>query len=410
MTRIPNVLNPPNETGNSASQQARLLLISGRNISKPTGEWSLISRRAVAIRNVCEVETDVLYLRRAFWDIVFDAVHWAGQVKTESLKNPIDIIKSVRHVRKWLSKYPRGRVVLSGLEAYPFACIVPFDRLIVDLHGTLEEWLELPDSPRARLLKFAHPLAAALEREVLNRASGAFSVSADMSRYAGSSNVRQVWTVPCGLLEWPSEEQAAGDRAYWRVRLGLQREEVAFAYSGGFSSWQCVEEAAILFNTLRETHLTRIRMVILSPDVEQARLIAQRHHIDDAIIAALLPGEVVPALCGCDIGVMLRQNNRTNQAAFPNKFAEYLSAGLFVISSGGLTDPAAILRISGLGFLVDPAEVRRGMTPDHSKRILRAVAASGTNRERRQRAHKVAASSVDMTIAVQGFARGLESA
>jgi len=67
-------------------------------------------------------------------------------------------------------------------------------------------------------------------------------------------------------------------------------------------------------------------------------------------------------------------------------------------------------RLSGLGFLVDPAEVRFGMLPDQSERILRAVAASGTNRKRRQRACNIAASWVETTLAIQGFARDIEGA
>jgi hypothetical protein len=39
-----------------------------------------------------------------------------------------------------------------------------------------------------------------------------------------------------------------------------------------------------------------------------------------------------------DFGFLLREHNLTNQVAFPNKYVEYVAAGLDVITNGSIDD------------------------------------------------------------------------
>jgi glycosyltransferase involved in cell wall biosynthesis len=73
-----------------------------------------------------------------------------------------------------------------------------------------------------------------------------------------------------------------------------------------------------------------------------------------AITLSLEPGDVPDYLATADIGFILRQTDPLNTVASPVKFAEYLAAGLAVVTSPGLEDPSLQVQQNGLGVVVSP--------------------------------------------------------
>jgi hypothetical protein len=83
-------------------------------------------------------------------------------------------------------------------------------------------------------------------------------------------------------------------------------------------------------------------------------------HKDRVTVLTLDSSEMTKALCAADIGLLVRQDNRTNNAAFPNKFDEYLAAGLKVLTTPALDDIADIVAENeGIGLLVDYENIGR---------------------------------------------------
>lgn len=355
-------------------ERMKLLLLTTRNLSGATGEWRLIAERARALMGL-GVETDLIYLRKnADLSQVVDLALWTDESWAPSgkwaLVSPIALVEALRRTNLWLETHRQGKVIVSGVELYPIVPLLPKNRTIVDLHGTLEEWKESEGrTVQSHVLKCAFPIAARLEAIALCRCWGALTASGPLREYALQRGGQHAWLIPCGISHARAFEPSS--RNEWRRKLGLRDEEVAFVYSGGLSAWQCLAEAIQLVRQFRQAAGSPTRLVILTPNPERAAALSRRNG-EVAVVLSVKAAEVLPALRACDIGLMLREPNQTNHYAFPNKFAEYVSAGLFIISSKGLTSPAQIIVENRIGLLIDPAEVRAGLSHARLVEVTRA--------------------------------------
>ena len=70
-------------------------------------------------------------------------------------------------------------------------------------------------------------------------------------------------------------------------------------------------------------------------------------------IASLAPNEVSQNLPVADFAFLLRGNTVTNRVAFPNKFLEYVMAGLKVITTPYVPDIAANVKKYNIGYVID---------------------------------------------------------
>jgi len=67
----------------------------------------------------------------------------------------------------------------------------------------------------------------------------------------------------------------------------------------------------------------------------------------------LTPAQVEERLPAGDIGFLLRDDNVTNRVAFPNKFAQYINAGLLTILTKGLVEPSDLSTRYGVSIVLD---------------------------------------------------------
>jgi len=149
---------------------------------------------------------------------------------------------------------------------------------------------------------------------------------------------------------------AADRRACTRARLGLTGR-TTFVFCGRLSGWQCFRESVELWQAWRERE-PRAALLVVTPDRGPA-LAELRRRPGRFIVTQARPDEVAGLLPAADFGLMLREANVTNHVAFPNKFAEYVQAGLAVVTSPGLTGPARLVRELELGVLVEPGAAAR---------------------------------------------------
>jgi hypothetical protein len=237
---------------------------------------------------------------------------------------------------------------------------------------------------------------------------GTLVVSRRLREHALSKGAQAAWVIPCVLSSTTRLARCDSGRQEWRRRLRIDDATTALVYCGGFSEWQCVSDAISLFRQTLPYFANGAKLVLITPSPHKAADMAQGGGVPDPIALTLPPGEVQSALSACDIGIMLREATRTNQCAFPNKFAEYVAAGLYVLSSGGVTDPAALIRDHRLGDLVTPEEVRAGLGPARLMALISGFRHSGGRDARLMRISPLLRCELNMEERVTNFIRDLD--
>jgi glycosyltransferase involved in cell wall biosynthesis len=138
------------------------------------------------------------------------------------------------------------------------------------------------------------------------------------------------------------------------------------AYVGKFGTWYLVKEMAQFFAAARQEE-SRFFFQVLT----QSEPSSMRRALEDAgvppeafDIARVEPEEVPRVLCAADAGISFIRTCYSKRSSSPTKVAEYLAAGLPVVSTQGIGDCDAILARPNLGITVerlDEAEYRRAV-------------------------------------------------
>jgi glycosyltransferase involved in cell wall biosynthesis len=141
-----------------------------------------------------------------------------------------------------------------------------------------------------------------------------------------------------------------------RVELGYSADDIVIVYSGGLSNYQMIPEMLALWRRLAATNFAlRFLMLINSDPRSLARSSGDLEALGDRLqIMKLQRTEVFETLNSADIGFLLRETRELNATASPVKFAEYLAAGLSVVSSPGVGDLSNLIIDQHLGILISP--------------------------------------------------------
>jgi glycosyltransferase involved in cell wall biosynthesis len=168
------------------------------------------------------------------------------------------------------------------------------------------------------------------------------------------SDADEVLSVSQGMLSWLLEigadaarltyvpccvsgvDHHAAQRERARQRLGV-KDECVLAYVGIIKPYQHVEGGAIRFVERALRNWPHVHLLVLTPDVEQARGILDASEIPDSscTVLSLPQKEVGSVLAAADAGFLLRKPSRLTRVVQPVKLGEYLSAGVPVIVSRG---------------------------------------------------------------------------
>jgi len=342
----------------------RVLLITSRNVYGTSGELRLIKNRTETLLNTYGVETDILLFKRdrvlktrqeLFGYASFNGVYYNWSNHFCKFKGYQSLIK--RHLLE--NKY--DAVIISGV--FLFFNMVKFVKrqspkmkVVLDIHGTIEELQEFPGKSFAqtvirklfyysskRCLKMSTPLADAF-----------FVVSKALKKhvidYARGVENKQFFIIPCGIKETEiNREKSIKNRKEYRGKYGIAENEVFFIYSGGVSPWQCIDESVSLFKAFNNNSPYKSKMLILSGN----RDYISKYESDRIIIDSYSGDEVRKVLCAGDYAFLLRGDYKTNHVAYPNKFLEYVSSGMRIIATNNVDDIARQIRDYSVGIIVD---------------------------------------------------------
>ncbi|MFN0201537.1 MAG: hypothetical protein ACKVTZ_08450 [Bacteroidia bacterium] len=160
--------------------------------------------------------------------------------------------------------------------------------------------------------------------------------------------------IPCTLSNIFQEGDAAffeSKRAELRTKLNWDKDTVIWVFSGSTAGWQSFEMLRKIFSYYLEQNP---HLCILFLSKEDSNITNLKNAYPNRIVAKWLHHNEVPHyLLGCDYGIMIREQSVTNEVASPTKFAEYLMAGLKVITSENLGDYSDFVREHDCGFVIN---------------------------------------------------------
>ena len=147
-----------------------------------------------------------------------------------------------------------------------------------------------------------------------------------------------------------------GARFNKREELGFSQSSIVFVYSGGLASYQKVPEMLNIWgHFLNHEHRIQFLMLVNFDPVSLANRVEGLERFGDRIkVARVARDKVFETLLAADIGFILREDRPLNASASPVKFAEYLAAGLGIISSPNVGDMSRHIKECDIGTLVNP--------------------------------------------------------
>ena len=215
-------------------------------------------------------------------------------------------------------------------------------KVLADIRGVPEELLLLTNPLRWLPDQFRYREAKKVEREVYALSDGLCCVSNALKHYivgGFTDSPHPISVVHCAvnssLFRFDSDT-----RSSVRCELGLDNKLV-FAYSGSLAPWQAPTKVLEFFIMAKTIHLNS-HLLMLTKETSTAKRLLDKYGENTKEITLLSADywEVPRYLMASDIGLLLRDNTHINRVAFPTKYSEYLSSGLYVLTTESVKDIA----------------------------------------------------------------------
>jgi hypothetical protein len=243
------------------------------------------------------------------------------------------------------------------LEKYNFKCAH-----IMDLQGAVEEAMEYGKGGIKGTI--AYIIKKLIFVIIINWMNGVFVVSDELAEYCygslfGDKKRLQIFKVRCGVTQTLNTETKRKYRNLVRNKLGIDDETVVFVYSGYRMAWQKVDKIIEQFKAydkeLRNSYFAFFCDTDKGFEKELERAFPKKN-----FCARLVPqSEYFEHLCACDVGYLLRDYNTTNRVAFPNKFSDYINAGLLIGINKALPEPCRILEQYSVPYIDTDAKLEQ---------------------------------------------------
>jgi glycosyltransferase involved in cell wall biosynthesis len=258
-----------------------------------------------------------------------------------------------------------GRSHVGTAMAWPVKCLLGA-KLLFDIRGLLaDEYVDAghwaKDSGKYRLTKVVERLLFR-KADALIVLTGALKDELVTAESALRDRARDIEVIPCCV---PIERFASTVtlRQVERIRRGWDGRRV-LAYVGKLGAWYLVEEMARFFAIARREDRQFFLQVLTQSEPNPIRraLEAVGVPVDAYDIDCVEPAEIPLVLSAADAGISFRVTSSGGLGVSPAKVAEYLAAGLPVVSTGGIGDCDEILARPNLGVIVqrlDDAEYQR---------------------------------------------------
>lgn len=347
----------------------RLLFVTNRNIITTSGELRLIKNRAEALFSEYNISTDFLVFQKESRVNAKkkEIINAGGSLctYTMNIKRPVTSIlnycKMVKTISNRVKKENIDAVIFSGPGLAGLAekvKKVSSCKVIIDVHGSSEDIVELTKNKEFSK-RLVSNLIYRIEKNGFKKgfkyADGCFVVTGALADYIKKNyHTKNIdfFQVPCATTGISEDIKYIFDnRKIYREKYGIKENEIVFIYSGGVSSWQCVEETVELYKRLKNSIKKPLRLLCFSHNKERIQELVGATR--DVVVDSYLPHELEKALFAGDFAFMLRKNCITNNVAFPNKYLEYVKSGMKIITTPYVFEIANQITDNGVGFLYD---------------------------------------------------------
>lgn len=347
----------------------RLLLITNRNILTTCGELRLIKNRAEILYEKYKIATDFIALAKPerINSNAKEQINAGGMLFPikQDIHNPMSVleanIKLKAKIKDCLRNDTYNAVVLSGAGMQFYSKLVksinPSILVYLDVHGACEDNIEVTREASFlsrlihRLIYFADTCGLKKSADYVD---GYFVVTKALSKYLQHNyNIAKnskFYVVPCATINTGENffENYEIYRDTYRSKYEIQKNEKVFIYSGGTSSWQCIEETIALFRKIKEAGVAA-KLLVFSHDEEKIKKLVGSDQ--DIIIDSYRPEELAKALCAGDFAFLLRKDCVTNNVAFPNKYLEYVQSKMKIIATPYIYEIAEQISKYNLGYM-----------------------------------------------------------
>jgi len=217
-------------------------------------------------------------------------------------------------------------------------------RLIFDFRGFLAEEYVDRGSWRKRGMLFR--LTKAAERWLLRDADGVVFLTEAARKELLLPSGAASEMIPCCV-------DARRFEVATRAELGAG-DRLVYVYTGALGGYYLIEETAALLAAARRSDPRTFALVLTQSDPKAMINALEREGFTrgDYRVVAVAPEDVPRYLHAADIGVSMIRTSFGRRASSPTKFAEYLAAGLPVISTAEIGDLDAQIERHRVGVLV----------------------------------------------------------
>lgn len=230
-------------------------------------------------------------------------------------------------------------------------------RLIFDIRGLLaEEYVDAGVWPPGGLLYRQTKIA---ERQLL-RAADAFVVLTNRARRLlfdtdsdRDARGRPIEVIPCCVDLQRFRAATTKTRAELRGEFDFEDRRV-IVYVGALGGWYMTDEMADFLIAAHKQDASTFSLILTQskPEMIEGRLRAAGLGDNDSLIRRVAPAEIPAYLAAADVALSFIKPCHSKIASSPTKIAEYLAAGLSVVSNAEIGDLDELIETDRVGVIV----------------------------------------------------------
>ena len=324
----------------------QLLIINNANWNSDAGDITLMYRRALAMQQK-GVETTFLSVINRDINQLYATHNNINIINTDPSNRMNDIINYIQKNK------PDVICFYGNKTLFYFHKVINFlkndntynPKIYIDMQGAIEEEIEFKKGINYLKSFPKYLFKKKIYKYCLSKCNGVFTVTDEMYKYCvnlSKSNLNNI-KIRCGINSVIKTEQKLKYRNEIRKKYNISDNKLVLCFSGYRSAWQKIDETIEFFKELDKNYEELYFAFFCNIDKDFLELLEQSFPKKNYIVKFLNKADYNKYLCACDVGFLLRDKKITNQVAFPNKFSDYLNAGLLCCISPYISEPISIL-------------------------------------------------------------------
>jgi glycosyltransferase involved in cell wall biosynthesis len=302
----------------------KIMVITYADLSQNSGNVALIARRAEAIYNKFGIKTICMTITKKNYNYN----HNYQGVNFQTSVNVVSAVKSIKECNP-------DTIIFYGAKSYflikKIRKKLKKSKILIDLQGAFEERIEYGYTLKRF---FYYKVEYILFKLASVFIDAILVVSDELEEYCRkilkNQNIKYL-KINCGVSNVISVENKLKWRSDVRIHLGIEKYTNVFVFSGYRMPWQNIDRIISLFKKIDEKYANSHFAFFCNIDDDFNQQLAKEFPKGNYTAKFLKSEDYFKFLSACDVGVIIRDYNMTNKVAFPNKYSDYLNAGLIIL-------------------------------------------------------------------------------